>query len=43
MTFNKTENLLFLKSNFYERKYSNTYMSYEKLATIFDINKLKLF
>ena len=42
--FNNTENLLFFpKSNFYNSKFANTYLSCEKLATIFDINTLKLF
>ena len=42
--FNNRENLiLFLKSNFYKSKFANTYLSYEKLASAFDINTLKLF
>ena len=32
----------FLKFNFYKSKFANTYMSYDKLATIFDINTFKL-
>ena len=42
--FNNRENLiLFLKSNFYKSKFANTYLSYEKLASAFDVNTLKLF
>ena len=43
-TFNSRKNLLFfLKSNFYKSKFANMYMSYEKLAIIFDINTLQFF
>ena len=42
--FNNKENLLsFLKSNFYQSKFANSYMSYEKLSILFHINTLKLF
>ena len=40
---NKENLLLFLKSNFNKTKFPNTYMSYEKLAIAFDINRSKLF
>ena len=33
----------FFKSNFYKNKFAKIYMSYGKLATIFDTNTLKLF
>ena len=34
---------VFLTSNVYKNNFANSYMSYEKLAVIFDINTLKLF
>ena len=44
LTFNSRKNLhVFLKSNFYKSKFANIYMSYEKLAIIFEINTLKCF
>ena len=44
LNFNNTENLLFFfKSNFQNSKFANTYMTCEKLATVLDINTLKLF
>ena len=41
--YNRENLLLFLESNFYEIKFANTYMPYEKLAIAFDINTFKLF
>ena len=43
MTVNNGENFFLLKFNFYKSKSAKTYMSYEKLAIVFDINTLKLF
>ena len=44
LIFNSRKNLLFfLKFNFYKSNYANIYMSYEKLAAIFDNNTLKFF
>ena len=44
LTFHNRDNLLFfLKTDFLKSKFANTFMFYEKLEIIFDINTLKLF
>ena len=43
LAFNNTKKLFFfLNSNFYKSKFANMYLSYEKVAIIFDIKTLKV-